>query len=160
MGKAMIVLAYPAYRAKAHHWIDRAKPNSRITFEGPKRSLDQNAAMWRLLTKVAEQHQHFGQRLTLDKPYLAWIRRQPCCVAHNGGCWGPVQAAHLRFSDASKGRVNPGLSVKPSDHLTTPLCAHHHQIQHGGRESAFWAVMGVDPAALCKILRAEYEAQP
>lgn len=96
----------------------------------------------------------------IDKPYLAWIRRQPCCVAHNGGCIGPVQACHLRYSDAAHGRINPGLSVKPSDHLVTPLCAHHHQIQHGGRESAFWAVMGVDPAALCKILRAEYEAQP
>ena len=73
MGKAMIVLAYPADRAKAHHWIDRAKPNSRITFEGPKRPLDQNAAMWRLLTKVAEQHQHFGQRLTPDDYRLLFL---------------------------------------------------------------------------------------
>ncbi len=73
MGKAMIVLAYPADRAKAHHWIGRAKPNSRITFEGPKRSLDQNAAMWRLLTKVAEQHQHFGQRLTPDDYRLLFL---------------------------------------------------------------------------------------
>lgn len=73
MGKALIVLAYKSDRAKAHRWIDGAEDNSRITFEGPKRSVDQNAAMWRLLTKVAEQHRHHGQRLLPDDYRLLFL---------------------------------------------------------------------------------------
>lgn len=73
MSRALIVLAYPSDRQKAHDWIDKAKTNSRVTFEGPKRSLDQNAAMWRLLTKVAEQHRHHGQRLLPDDYRLLFL---------------------------------------------------------------------------------------
>ena len=93
-----------------------------------------------------------------DNAYLQWIRRQPCAAARLGGCDGPVQAAHLRYSDAARGRVNPGLQQKPSDLLTTPLCAAHHAMQHAGAERLFWAVVGIDPALLCDQLRHAYEA--
>lgn len=65
-----------------------------------------------------------------DKPYLAWIRRLPCVCQGRGICAGPVEAAHLRFSDAGAGRLNPGLQQKPDDRLTTPLCQY--------RSSAPW----------------------
>jgi hypothetical protein len=92
-----------------------------------------------------------------DRLYLAWVRRLPCAASAQGPCYGPVQAAHLRYSDAARGRVNPGLQQKPSDRLTTPLCASHHAMQHGGAERLFWSLVGIDPAILCDQLVRAYE---
>lgn len=79
----------------------------------------------------------------LDSAYLAWLRRRPCVVG--GDCDGAVQAAHLRYSDAAVGRINPGLQVKPSDKWATPLCARHHAEQHAhGNERAWWAGRGLN----------------
>ena len=57
--------------------------------------------------------------------HLAWIRRQPCILAHERlGDEGQVQAAHVRTG------TDAGLSAKPSDCWVVPLCFTHHQIQH------------------------------
>lgn len=98
-----------------------------------------------------------------EPPYLAFIRRQPCAARALGGCDGPVEAAHVRFSDARAGRRNPGLQVKPSDEYTLPLCASHHRTgpvaQHSMNERAFYALVGVDPVILMSELRQAYEQQ-
>ncbi len=70
---ALIVLAYPSDRQKAHRWIDAAPVNARISFAGPKRTLDQNSALWRLLTLVADQHRYHGQKLTPDDYRLVFL---------------------------------------------------------------------------------------
>lgn len=95
-----------------------------------------------------------------DAGFLAWVRRLPCMAgAIEGGCEGSVQAAHLRFSDAAKGRINSGLQSKPSDKWATPLCASHHlHDQHSAAERAFWERLGVDPGDLCMALYAAYLA--
>lgn len=77
-----------------------------------------------------------------DSGFLSYLRRQPCAIGR--GCSGPVQAAHLRYGDASVGRVNPGLQCKPSDRWATPLCACHHAEQHAGSERAFWNRYGFE----------------
>lgn len=93
--------------------------------------------------------------------YLAFIRRQPCAAAGLGGCDGPVEAAHVRYSD--RGRINPGLQVKPSDEYTLPLCASHHRTgphaQHSMNERAFYAMIGIDPVILMAYYRSAYQRE-
>lgn len=96
-----------------------------------------------------------------DPGYLAFLRRLPCIAAVMGlpGCEGATQAAHLRFSDAAKGRRNPGMASKSHDRFATPLCAHHHlRDQHARAEKAFWNDLGVDPGDLSAALYAAYQA--
>lgn len=81
----------------------------------------------------------------LDKPFLAFVRRQPCAAAHLGGCSGPIEAAHVRYSCAAAGVRNPGLQARNHDKHANPLCHHHHQSdQHKRRERDFWAAVGSD----------------
>lgn len=101
-----------------------------------------------------------GRGRERDAGYLAYLRRLPCvaCLVEGGNC-GPTEAAHLRYSDASQGRVNPGLSVKPSDRYATPLGAGHHRgDQHMMRERDFWERLGIEPGALAADLYAAYQA--
>ncbi len=97
-----------------------------------------------------------------DPAYLAWIRTLPCAVA-GPDCHGPVEAAHVRYSDAAVGRVNAGLQVKPSDRpWSLPLCRRHHRegpkAQHAGAERAWWLSHGIDASVLCLALSKRYGA--
>lgn len=90
----------------------------------------------------------------VDRIYRAWVRRLPCIAGLvKGGCSGPIEAAHLRFSDFAAGRANPGMQRKSDDTWCLPLCRHHHQSdQHKRSERGFWADLGIDPNALAKAL--------
>lgn len=57
-----------------------------------------------------------------DPEHLAWIRRQPCCVAFCNN--GDVQAHHLRTA------ANSGTGLKPPDLEVVPLCGDHHRELH------------------------------
>lgn len=82
-----------------------------------------------------------------DNGYLAFLRRQPCRVA-GLTCDGPIEACHVRYGDASRGKVNPGLQCKPSDRFAVSLCAGHHRAQHSaGNERAWWSSYGKDGLA-------------
>lgn len=88
--------------------------------------------------------------------YLAFIRRLPCAVA-DPDCAGPIEAAHLRFSEARFGRVNSGMQAKPDDRWTVPLCRHHHQHdQHKRNERVFWESRGIDAGQFCLDLHAAF----
>lgn len=93
--------------------------------------------------------------------FLAYLRRQPCEAAYLGDCSGPIEAAHIRYSDASKGSVNPGMQRKNHDRFANPLCRHHHQHdQHTRRERAFWGDLGKDAYERAEIHFAAYQALP
>jgi hypothetical protein len=78
-----------------------------------------------------------------DPGFLAYLRRQPCEARGLGGCSGPIEAAHIRYSDASRGSINPGMARKNHDRHANPLCRFHHQHdQHAGSERAFWERLG------------------
>lgn len=80
-----------------------------------------------------------------DNGFLAYLRRQPCEARHMGGCEGPIEAAHVRYSDAASGSVNPGMGRKNHDRHANPLCKHHHQHdQHLRAERFFWERLGKD----------------
>lgn len=108
-------------------------------------------------SKVKAQNTKPTRGREIDRGFLAFLRRQPCAVAHMGGCKGPVQAAHIRFSDIRSGSVNPGMGRKNHDRHSNPLCENHHlNDQHKRNERAFWFAAGVDPYANAKRLYALY----
>ncbi|MFY8163940.1 MAG: hypothetical protein ACOVKC_06850 [Brevundimonas sp.] len=100
------------------------------------------AAMTKRVGKRVE-----GQRQVreTDSGFLAYLRRCPCAAQHLGGCSGPIEAAHVRYSDASKGAINPGMQRKNHDKFANSLCrAHHQNDQHTRSEQSFWASLGKD----------------
>ena len=66
MGRALLVLWNDATRAKAIDWIRRAPKETRVVFQGPKRTLPQNDRMWAMLTDLSEQLLWHGQRLSTE----------------------------------------------------------------------------------------------
>lgn len=85
MTRATLILNGKHARAKAAHWVATAPEGTRVEFKKPRRSLDQNAAMWAALTDVAQQVEWYGAKLTAED-------------------WKDVFSASLR-----KARVVPGL---------------------------------------------------
>jgi hypothetical protein len=64
MGRALLVLWNDATRAKAIDWIRRAPPETRVTFQGPKRSTEQSDKMWACLTDISQQTDWCGLKLS------------------------------------------------------------------------------------------------
>lgn len=73
MSRALVILNGLGDRQKASTWIAKAPPGTRVEFKRPKRSLDQNAKMWAMLTEVAEQVPWHGLRLTPDDWKLVFL---------------------------------------------------------------------------------------
>ncbi len=82
-----------------------------------------------------------------SQKHLKYIRQLPCAVCGSGPPY--VAAAHVRFG----GRIGKGgISLKPSDDRTVPLCYQCHAEQHQIGEPSFWKAAGLDPLELASIL--------
>ena len=66
MSKALLILANDAIRSRALSWVGSAPLGTRLEFREPQRSLSQNAKLWAMLTDIARQHEHYGQRYEPD----------------------------------------------------------------------------------------------
>ena len=73
MSRALLVLSSDEIRRKALHWVKIAPPETRIEFKKPRRSLDQNAKMWALLSEIAAQLPWHGLRLSADDWKLIFL---------------------------------------------------------------------------------------
>lgn len=73
MTRALLVLHSPEMRARAVHWVAKAPPETRVTFQAPKRSLPQNDRMWAMLTEVAAQLPWHGIKLSADDWKLIFL---------------------------------------------------------------------------------------
>lgn len=62
MSRRLLILANANVRARAIDWVRGAPDNSRVEFKEPKRTLDQSAKMWVMLTDVSEQVTHCGRQ--------------------------------------------------------------------------------------------------
>lgn len=110
----------------------------------------------RKAAKKARQPSEKADRGRVREPaYLAFLRRQPCRIGTC--CEGPIQAAHVRYGDASRGKVNPGMQVKPSDVWCVSLCTRHHAEQHAHNERAWWASYNKDGLAEADRQYAAYQ---
>ena|SRR5689334_18757061 len=85
--------------------------------------------------------------------YLSWLRTLPCAVCCSNIT---VDAAHIRFSDARIGKVNPGVGNKPHDFFAVPLCRDCHDEQHGMNEGVFWRKYDRDPLLISLSLFAVF----
>ena len=73
MSRAVLVLHSQIEKARARAWIDQAAWGTRVTFQEAKRTTDQNARMWAMLTEVARQVKWHGQRLSADDWKLIFL---------------------------------------------------------------------------------------
>lgn len=102
MTRATLILASNAVRDKAHTWIDRVPPGTRVEFKAPRRSIDQNALLWSLLTDIASQVVWYGQKLSAEdwKDVLtASLRKARVVPGIDPGTYVPLG---MRTSDMSK----------------------------------------------------------
>jgi hypothetical protein len=63
MSRALLILNGHGDRQKASRWIAQLPAGTRVEFHKPRRSLPQNALLWKLLTTVSEQATHAGLKL-------------------------------------------------------------------------------------------------
>lgn len=61
MGRALLILATASDKEKARAWINRAPWNTRVTFQGPRRTVPQNDLQWAALTDISQQVLWHGQ---------------------------------------------------------------------------------------------------
>ena len=66
MSRATVLLTGKANREKAAHWCMTAPAGTFVEFKQSKRTTDQNARMWAMLTEVAQQVEWHGLKLTAD----------------------------------------------------------------------------------------------
>ena len=66
MSRHLLVLSSETIRAKALKWVQQAPPDTRLTFQAPKRSLPQNDALWAALTDISAQRDYHGVKLSPD----------------------------------------------------------------------------------------------
>ena len=67
MSRAVLILANDTIRNRAAAWARNAPVNTRVEFKGPKRTLEQNARLWAMLTDIASQKEHLGRKYTPDQ---------------------------------------------------------------------------------------------
>ncbi len=106
MSRALVILYSAVDRARACKWIMQAPPRSRVEIKGEKRTLDQNAKMWSMLTDVAYQINWYGQKLTPDDwkdIFTASLRKARIVPNLDGN--GFVQLG-LHTSDFSKSEMS------------------------------------------------------
>lgn len=113
---------------------------------------------------VPAAHKEGFEARQIDKPYLAWLRRQPCviCAAQGVTQTCPTEAAHVRSGYPGEPGWKPtGGMSRPHDWRAVPLCSWHHRdgpdAQHQHNERSWWAGHDIHPPQLCRELRAQYE---
>lgn len=88
-----------------------------------------------------------------DEGYLAFLRKQPCCVCHAPA---PCDAAHVKSASHDHGKPSSG-TAKPHDFWALPLCRSCHLRQHhAGNELHFWRLQDKNPFTYAINYYAEY----
>jgi hypothetical protein len=88
MSRATLILTSDDIRAKATAWVRKAPPQTRVTFERPRRSVDQNALLWSRLGEVSRAVEWYGERLTSEEwkdVFTAALRKSRVVPGINGG---------------------------------------------------------------------------
>lgn len=73
MSRALVILNRASDRERVQAWASKAPWGTRVTFQEAKRTTDQNARMWAMLTEVARQVKWHGQRLSADDWKLVFL---------------------------------------------------------------------------------------
>jgi hypothetical protein len=112
MSRALLVLANDAVRAKAVKWVTEAPKDTRITFQSPQRTTDQNSRLWASLSEVADQAEHLGRKYdaaTWKAIFMSALGREMRFVPNLDGT-GLIPIGHSS-SDLSKSEMSDLLEV-------------------------------------------------
>lgn len=98
MGRAVLIL--PRGAPQALEWIKRAPAGTRVTFQGPKRTLPQNDRMWAILTAVSTQLVWHGQRYAPEewKDYFMHAYRGEKWMPSEDGGMVPIGRSTSKLS--------------------------------------------------------------
>lgn len=119
--------------------------------------IDEARAIKRAERKAAKKRRPANPKATrgrvIDKPYLAWLRRQPCFVCMTK----PSDAAHIRMH--KPGERPTGLARKSSDRRAVPLCRSCHMRQHSMSEAQFWDDLRYNPFGTAEVFYRRFRAE-
>ena len=73
MSRATVILDRDYDRARVANWAAKAPKGTRVEFKAAKRSIDQNARMWAMLTDVATQLKWHGDKLSTNQWKLLFL---------------------------------------------------------------------------------------
>lgn len=73
MSRAVVVLGSELNRRRAADWCLKAPAGTSVEFKESKRSTEQNARMWAMLTEIARQVPWHGVRLTAEDYKLLFM---------------------------------------------------------------------------------------
>lgn len=73
MSRATVILNSRADREKVCKWAMNVAPGTRVEFKEAKRTTEQNARFWAMLTEIAQQLPWHGQKLTPDDWKLIFL---------------------------------------------------------------------------------------
>lgn len=62
MTRQLLILSNEGIRARAMSFVSKAPLGYRVEIREPKRTMEQNDALWAYLTDVAAQHEHQGRK--------------------------------------------------------------------------------------------------
>ena len=88
MAAVRITLHGNREREKVRKWLSEAPDLSRVTLDEPKRSFEQNSALWPALTDISKQLDWHGQKYTPDdwKDYMMHaLKRARWMPSEDGG---------------------------------------------------------------------------
>lgn len=117
MGGHVVTLANDRLRQVAIDYVRRAKPGSRVEFKGPKRSNDQNAAMWAMLSDIARQVVWNGQHLDTESWKLVFLdalrrdRKDEMRIVPNIDMTGWVNISPVHSSDLEGPEMHDLLTI-------------------------------------------------
>jgi hypothetical protein len=77
VSRALVILNRASDRERVQAWAAKAPWGTRVTFQEAKRTSDQNARMWAMLTEVARQVKWHGQQLSADDWKLIFMAALP-----------------------------------------------------------------------------------
>jgi len=149
-----------AERAELRRLEARARAlRSKKNAEAKQRSAQERRKREQAIDRSRKEQRQPRER---DNAYLAWLRRQSCVVGAIAGwpCSGRIDPAHIRYSDARAGKLNPGAGRKPDDKWCLPVCRTHHDAQHAyGDERKWWcSEVGVDAIDLARAVHGAFQA--
>ena len=109
--RAFLILANDALREKAIRWIRGVPTGTLLELKAPRRSLDQNALLWALLSDLSRQVEWYGTHLSADdwKDVLtASLRKARVVPGIDPGTFVPLG---LRTSDMTKAEFSDLLEL-------------------------------------------------
>jgi hypothetical protein len=100
------IFTLPRDRRKCKRALLNAPEGTRVELKGARRSNDQNALMWAMLTDIATQKEHFGKRYPTDTWKILFMHGWQKEVRMIPSLDGTEVLPLTRSSDLSKGEMS------------------------------------------------------